>query len=89
MFVNNYKSIDCTWSVAVLDYPDSDGGSAVTEFEVSMTNSDSSQRSVYQGRDTDCMVAGLLPGRPYLFQVRAFNKAGVSFLVSFILNVFS
>ena len=50
----------------------------MTDFEVSMTNSDSSQREVYKGRDTDCMVAGLLPGRPYLFQVRCNNKAGVS-----------
>ncbi|CAF1000984.1 unnamed protein product [Adineta steineri] len=57
-------------------YPDYDGGSPVIEFEVQVTNPDSSSRIVYRGRDLDCVVAGLLPGRPYLFQVRAFNRAG-------------
>ncbi|UJR33220.1 hypothetical protein I4U23_020675 [Adineta vaga] len=57
-------------------YPDYDGGSSVIEFEVQVTNPDSSSRIVYRGRDLDCTVAGLLPGRPYLFQVRAFNRAG-------------
>ncbi|CAF1284500.1 unnamed protein product [Rotaria sordida] len=57
-------------------YPDYDGGSPVIEFEVQIINSDNSSRIVYRGRDLDCIVAGLLPGRPYLFQVRAFNRAG-------------
>jgi hypothetical protein len=60
-----------------LAYPDYDGGSPVIDFEVQVTNPDSSSRIVYRGRDLDCTVAGLLPGRPYLFQVRAFNRAGV------------
>jgi hypothetical protein len=30
-----------------------------------------------RGRETECVVASLLPGRPYLFQVRAYNRAGV------------
>ncbi len=30
-----------------------------------------------RGRETECLVASLLPGRPYLFQVRAYNRAGV------------
>ncbi|CAM4797813.1 unnamed protein product [Rotaria magnacalcarata] len=59
-------------------YPDYDGGAPVIEFEVQMINSDYSSRIVYRGRDLDCIVAGLLPGRPYLFQVRAFNQAGAS-----------
>ncbi|CAF0733122.1 unnamed protein product [Rotaria sordida] len=57
-------------------YPDYDGGSSIIDFEVQVTNPDSSSRIVYRGRDLDCTVAGLLPGRPYLFQVRAFNRAG-------------
>jgi len=63
-----------------LAYPDYDGGSPVIDFEVQVTNPDSSSRIVYRGRDLDCTVAGLLPGRPYLFQVRAFNRAGVCFI---------
>ena len=43
-----------------------------------MALADNSLREVYRGRDVDCTVTGLSPGRPYLFQVRAFNKAGVS-----------
>ncbi|UJR13965.1 hypothetical protein I4U23_000968 [Adineta vaga] len=57
-------------------YPDYDGGSPVIEFEVQVINSDNSSRIVYRGHNLDCVVAGLLPGRPYLFQVRAFNRAG-------------
>ena len=60
-----------------LAYPDYDGGSPVIEFEVQVTTPDNSSRIAYRGRDLDCAVAGLLPGRPYLFQVRAFNRAGV------------
>ena len=30
----------------------------------------------FRGSDTECFVASLLPGRPYLFQVRAHNRAG-------------
>ena len=67
-----------------LAYPDYDGGSPVIEFEVQVTNPDNSTRIAYRGRDLDCAVAGLLPGRPYLFQVRAFNRAGVRRLVSLV-----
>lgn len=35
-------------------------------------------RVAYRGPDWDCTVAGLLPGRAYLYSVRAFNSAGVS-----------
>lgn len=64
-------------------YPDYDGGSPVIDFEVQVTNLDNTSRTAYRGRDLDCTVAGLLPGRPYLFQVRAFNRAGVGFTVFF------
>ena len=48
----------------------------MTEFEIDMTSPDNKTRAVYRGRETDCVVASLLPGRPYLFQVRAFNRVG-------------
>ena len=47
------------------------------EYEVLMTKPDNTTRNVYAGRDQECAVAGLLPGRPYLFQVRPTNKTGV------------
>ncbi|CAF1622355.1 unnamed protein product [Adineta ricciae] len=65
------NSLNLRWA-----YPDYDGGAPVIEFEVQVTNPDSSSRVVYRGGNLDCAVAGLLPGRPYLFQVRAFNRAG-------------
>ena len=58
-------------------WPETDGGAPVTEFEVSMTEPDNATRTVYRGAATECVVASLLPGRPYLFQVRANNKMGV------------
>lgn len=39
-------------------------------YEIDMTCPDNSTRGVYRGRDTECVVASLLPGRPYMFQVR-------------------
>jgi len=62
----------------VTAYPDYNGGAQVMEFAAQMIQPDNSSREVYKGRDLDCIIAGLLPGRPYLFQVRAFNRAGVS-----------
>ncbi|XP_035829231.1 fibronectin type-III domain-containing protein 3a [Aplysia californica] len=66
-------------------YPDYDGGVKVTTFAAQIIFPDNSAREVYKGHDRDCIVAGLLPGRPYLFQVRAFNRTGVR-LLSFILK---
>ena len=57
-------SLHLTWGP-----PDDDGGATVTEFEIDMTSPDNTTRGVYRGRDTECLVASLLPGRPYLFQV--------------------
>jgi hypothetical protein len=64
-------SVHLSWK-----YPDYDGGAIVTEFEIDMTSTDNMTRRVYRGRDTECVIASLLPGRPYLFQVRAHNRAG-------------
>ncbi|XP_064615415.1 fibronectin type-III domain-containing protein 3A-like isoform X3 [Liolophura sinensis] len=58
------------------NYPEKDGGAQVTDFTAQMSFPDNTSREVYRGRDLDCIVAGLSPGRPYLFQVRAHNKAG-------------
>ncbi|XP_052782735.1 fibronectin type-III domain-containing protein 3A-like isoform X3 [Mya arenaria] len=57
-------------------YPEYNGGAQVTEFTAQMILPDNTSREVYKGRDLDCIIAGLSPGRPYLFQVRAFNRAG-------------
>ncbi|KAK3095390.1 hypothetical protein FSP39_014126 [Pinctada imbricata] len=57
-------------------YPDYDGGAPVSEFAAQMITPDNTSREVYKGHDLDCIVAGLSPGRPYLFQVRAFNRVG-------------
>lgn len=65
----------CVYSLANPEY---NGGATVTEFAAQMISPDNTSRECYKGRDLDCIVAGLLPGRPYLFQVRAFNRAGVS-----------
>ena len=56
--------------------PDYDGGAPITDYEIDMTSPDNTTKSVYRGRDTECVVASLAPGRPYLFQVRAQNRAG-------------
>ena len=50
--------------------PEYDGGALVTDYEIDMTMPDNSTKGVYRGRNTECVVASLLPGRPYLFQVR-------------------
>ena len=41
-----------------------------------MTSLDNDRRQVYCGRDTQCTVASLLPGRPYIFLLRAVNRKG-------------
>jgi len=57
--------------------PEYEGGANVTEYDVEMTSTDNVTRGVYRGRDCECVVASLAPGRIYLFQVRAHNRAGV------------
>lgn len=58
-------------------YPDVDGGSPVTDFELAMrTAADDTKVDVYQGNDTECVVNELLPGHRYLFLLRARNRIG-------------
>ncbi|XP_042900745.1 fibronectin type-III domain-containing protein 3A isoform X2 [Parasteatoda tepidariorum] len=57
-------------------HPEHDGGAAVSEYEVDMTSPDNITLQVYKGPETSCIVNGLFPGRPYLFQVRAYNRVG-------------
>ncbi|XP_077516049.1 fibronectin type-III domain-containing protein 3A-like isoform X2 [Amblyomma americanum] len=55
----------------------STGGAAVTAYELQVCEEDDSQsRVAYRGPDMDCTVAGLSPGRTYLFRVRALNSVG-------------
>lgn len=69
-------------------YPENNGGAQVTEFAAQMILPDNTSQEVYKGRDLDCIVAGLSPGRPYLFQVRAFNRAGVRFVIIIFVTLF-
>ncbi|QQP54311.1 Uncharacterized protein FKW44_007105, partial [Caligus rogercresseyi] len=57
-------------------WPEFDGGDRISEFEIELTSPDNKTLTAYKGRDNECAVASLLPGRPYLFQVRAHNRAG-------------
>ncbi|XP_063590044.1 fibronectin type-III domain-containing protein 3A-like [Penaeus indicus] len=57
-------------------HPEYNGGATVTEFQVEMTAPDNERRQVYCGRDLECTVASLLPGRPYIFLVRCVNRMG-------------
>ncbi|KAG7174397.1 Fibronectin type-III domain-containing protein 3a-like [Homarus americanus] len=57
-------------------HPEYDGGAPVTEFRIDMMSPDNDRRQVYCGRDLECTVASLLPGRPYIFLVRGVNRMG-------------
>ncbi len=65
------NSLHLRWSE-----PEVNGGAPITEFEVDMTSPDNKTRPVYRGDRMECLVNSLLPGRPYLFQVRAYNRVG-------------
>jgi len=58
------------------DPPDWDGGSPVLRYEVGCTTPDNLTQEAYSGKETECVVNRLLPGRAYLFQIRAFNRIG-------------
>jgi len=48
----------------------------VNSFEVGCTTPDNLTNEAYRGKDTSYTVTGLLPGRSYLFQIRAYNRIG-------------
>lgn len=50
--------------------------SSSLRFEVSMSGDDAVSRIVYEGAETNCQLADFLPGRTYLFQVRAVDSQG-------------
>uniref|UniRef100_A0A8C5TVB1 Fibronectin type-III domain-containing protein 3A n=1 Tax=Malurus cyaneus samueli TaxID=2593467 RepID=A0A8C5TVB1_9PASS len=57
--------------------PQVDGGSPITCYGVEMFQAETNEhREVYQGSDVECTVGSLLPGRMYIFRLRAANKAG-------------
>ncbi|KAG9271910.1 fibronectin type-III domain-containing protein 3A-like isoform X1 [Astyanax mexicanus] len=59
------------------DPPVRDGGAAVSQYCVEMAQSEEEdQQEVFCGSDSRCTVNQLLPGRTYLFWVKAFNTAG-------------
>merc|ERR1712142_269125 len=46
-------------------------------YEVSMAGDDNVTKIVYEGVESTCDIQDLLPGRTYLFQVRATNSQGL------------
>jgi hypothetical protein len=61
---------------SLLDPPDWTGGSPINMYEVGCTTPDNLTQEAYRGKETECIVNRLLPGRAYLFQIRAFNRIG-------------
>ncbi|KAK7863661.1 hypothetical protein R5R35_006188 [Gryllus longicercus] len=56
--------------------PEYDGGAPIQEFEVMITSPDLTRQVVFKGNSVECAVTDLSPGQVYVFQVRAFNRAG-------------
>ncbi|XP_050295748.1 fibronectin type-III domain-containing protein 3A isoform X2 [Anthonomus grandis grandis] len=55
--------------------PDYNGGAPVLDYELEMTNPDSSRLIVHKSKETECTVAqGIIPGKEYAFAVRAVNR---------------
>ena len=54
------------------NYPDQDGGSAVTTYEVSLD----CESIVYKGNELVCSINSLQPGKNYTARVRCMNKVG-------------
>jgi len=48
----------------------------VNQYEVGCTTPDNQTQEAYRGKETECTINRLLPGRAYLFQIRAFNRIG-------------
>ncbi|KAI4886925.1 hypothetical protein NFI96_030443 [Prochilodus magdalenae] len=59
------------------DPPVCDGGAPASQYCVEMARSaEDNQQQVFCGSDVCCTVSQLLPGKTYLFWVKAFNPAG-------------
>ena len=63
------------------NYPDRDGGSAVTTYEVSLDGESTSAAAaapvvVYKGNELVCSINSLQPGKNYSARVRCMNKVG-------------
>lgn len=58
-----------------------DGGAPLSQFEIEMANAEKEKerRQAYVGRDTECTVQDLQPGKNYIFLLRACNRVGVRF----------
>ncbi|XP_066143269.1 fibronectin type-III domain-containing protein 3A isoform X2 [Euwallacea fornicatus] len=55
--------------------PDYNGGAPVLDYELEMTNPDSTRTVVHKSKETECTVSrGIVPGQEYAFQVRAVNR---------------
>ncbi|KAH1001926.1 hypothetical protein HUJ04_005882 [Dendroctonus ponderosae] len=64
------NSVTVSWAE-----PDYNGGAPVLDYELEMTNPDSSRVIVHKSKDTQCTVdRGILPGQEYAFCVRAVNR---------------
>ncbi|XP_014253277.1 fibronectin type-III domain-containing protein 3A isoform X2 [Cimex lectularius] len=67
-------SIHIKWN-----YPESDGGSPITEMEVAMckrVEGNEELVTAYKGKETECIVNDLCPAQNYALTVRAINKVG-------------
>lgn len=63
-----------------------DGGAPLSQFEIEMANAEKEKerRQAYVGRDTECTVQDLQPGKNYVFLLRACNRVGVSCFFPFL-----
>ncbi|XP_022087990.1 fibronectin type-III domain-containing protein 3A-like [Acanthaster planci] len=67
-------SVNLRWSP-----PEYHGGTSLQEYTMEMTTAaDDTPKEVYRGGTSimECTVGTLLPGRPYAFRLRAFNRIG-------------
>ncbi|XP_039601791.1 fibronectin type-III domain-containing protein 3A isoform X1 [Polypterus senegalus] len=57
--------------------PQVDGGAVATSYSVEFSPAQTEEfREVYLGSELECTVPNLLPGKTYVFRLRAANKAG-------------
>ncbi|KAE8744685.1 hypothetical protein FOCC_FOCC008688, partial [Frankliniella occidentalis] len=66
-------SLSLKWS-----YPNTDGGAPLSQFEIEVANAEKEKerRQAYVGRETECTVQDLQPGKCYVFHLRACNRVG-------------